>query len=427
MIQNLIKLSLRNRYFVLLIAIGLFIWGIFAVRDNPIDAIPDLSENQVIVFTEWMGRSPQIIEDQVTFPLVSNLQGIPKIKNIRASSMFGMSFVYVIFEDNVDIYWARTRVMERLNYAQRLLPQDVTPTLGPDGTGVGHVFWYHFDAPKMDLGDQRALQDWYVKFALQTVSGVAEVASFGGFEKQYQLIVDPVKLQYYNVSLMDVMNKVKANNNDVGGRKFEMADMAYIIRGLGYIKNVADIEEIALGNYNGIPVRVKDIGSVQMGGDLRLGIFDADGEGEVVGGIVVARYGENADKVINDVKEKMKDVEKGLPEGVTFKTSYDRSTLIEGAIDNIKTKLIEEIIVVAIIVILFLFHWRSAFSIIIQIPVTIAISFILLNAFGLSSNIMSLTGIALAIGVIVDNGIIMSENAYKNLSDWQNHQQNKNP
>ena len=427
MIQNLIKLSLRNRYFVLLIAIGLFIWGIFAVRDNPIDAIPDLSENQVIVFTEWMGRSPQIIEDQVTFPLVSNLQGIPKIKNIRASSMFGMSFVYVIFEDNVDIYWARTRVMERLNYAQRLLPQDVTPTLGPDGTGVGHVFWYHFDAPKMDLGDQRALQDWYVKFALQTVPGVAEVASFGGFEKQYQLIVDPVKLQYYNVSLMDVMNKVKANNNDVGGRKFEMADMAYVIRGLGYIKNVADIEEIAVGNYNGIPVRVKDIGSVQMGGDLRLGIFDADGEGEVVGGIVVARYGENADKVINDVKEKMKDVEKGLPEGVTFKTSYDRSTLIEGVIDNIKTKLIEEIIVVAIIVILFLFHWRSALSIIFQIPVTIAISFILLNAFGLSSNIMSLTGIALAIGVIVDNGIIMSENAYKNLSDWQNHQQNKNP
>ena len=427
MIQNLIKLSLRNRYFVLLIAICLFIWGIFAVRDNPIDAIPDLSENQVIVFTEWMGRSPQIMEDQVTFPLVSNLQGIPKIKNIRASSMFGMSFVYVIFEDNVDIYWARTRVMERLNYAQRLLPQDVTPTLGPDGTGVGHVFWYHFDAPKMDLGEQRALQDWYVKFALQTVPGVAEVASFGGFEKQYQLIVDPVKLQYYNVSLMEVMNKVKANNNDVGGRKFEMTDMAYVIRGLGYIKNVADIEEIAVENYNGIPVRVKDIGSVQMGGDLRLGIFDADGEGEVVGGIVVARYGENADKVINDVKEKMKDVEKGLPEGVTFKTSYDRSTLIEGAIDNIKTKLIEEIIVVAIIVILFLFHWRSALSIIFQIPVTIAISFILLNAFGLSSNIMSLTGIALAIGVIVDNGIIMSENAYKNLSDWQNHQQNKNP
>lgn len=426
MIQNLIRLSLKNRYFVLLIAAALFIWGIFAVRSNPIDAIPDLSENQVIVFTEWMGRSPQIIEDQVTFPLVSNLQGIPKIKNIRASSMFGMSFVYVIFEDDADIYWARTRVMERLNYAQRLLPQDVTPTLGPDGTGVGHVYWYHLDAPNMDLGDQRALQDWYIKFALQTVPGVAEVASFGGFEKQYQLVIDPVKLQYYNISLIDVMNAVKTNNNDVGGRKFEMADVAYIIRGLGYIKNIEDIENIAVSNNQGIPVRVKDVASVQMGGDLRTGIFDVDGKGEVVGGIIVARYGENADKVINDVKEKMKEVEKGLPEGVTLKTSYDRSTLIEAAIDNIKTKLVEEMIVVAIIVIVFLFHWRSALSIIIQIPITIAIAFIILNAFGLSSNIMSLTGIALAIGVIVDNGIIMSENAYKNLSDWQNHNQNKN-
>ncbi|MBS1655022.1 MAG: efflux RND transporter permease subunit, partial [Bacteroidetes bacterium] len=254
----------------------------------------------------------------------------------------------------------------------------------------------------------------------QTVPGVAEVASFGGFEKQYQLVVDPVKLQFYNVSLMDVMSKVKASNNDVGGRKFEMSDMAYIIRGLGYIKNKDDIENIAVGNYNGIPVRVKDIGTVQMGGDLRLGIFDENGEGEVVGGIVVMRYGENADKVIAAVKEKMKDVQKGLPEGVTFKTAYDRSELIEAAIENIKTKLIEEMTVVAIIVIIFLFHWRSALSIIIQIPITIAVSFILLNLFGISSNIMSLTGIALAIGVIVDNGIIMSENAYRHLSEGQN-------
>jgi Cu(I)/Ag(I) efflux system membrane protein CusA/SilA len=268
-----------------------------------------------------MGRSPQTIEDQVTYPLVSNLQGIPKVKNVRGTSMFGMSFVYIIFDDDVDVYWARTRVMERLNYAQRLLPQEVVPTLGPDGTGVGHIYWYHLDAPQMELGEQRALQDWYIKLALQTVPGVAEVASFGGYEKQYQLVVDPVKLQYYNISLMDVMNKVKANNNDVGGRKFEMADMAYIIRGLGYIKNTADIEKIAVGNYNGIPVRVKDIGSVQMGGDLRLGIFDQNGEGEVVGGIVVMRYGENADQVIKAVKEKIKDVEKGLPAGVTLKTS----------------------------------------------------------------------------------------------------------
>lgn len=420
MIPKLISWSLKNRYIVLLLAAGLFAWGIFNIKKNPIDAIPDLSENQVIVFTEWMGRGPQIMEDQITYPLVSNLQGIPKVKNIRGTSMFGMSFVYVIFEDDVDVYWARTRVLERLNYAQRLLPTGVTPTLGPDGTGVGHVFWYTLDTKNLDLGEQRALQDWYVKLALQTVPGVAEVASFGGFEKQYQLVVDPVKLQFYNISLMDVMNKVKASNNDVGGRKFEMSDMAYIIRGLGYIKNKDDIEAIAVGNNNGIPVRVKDIGTVQMGGDLRLGIFDENGEGEVVGGIVVMRYGENADKVINAVKEKMKDVQKGLPEGVTFKTAYDRSELIEAAIGNIKVKLVEEMAVVALIVIIFLFHWRSALSIIIQIPITIAISFILLNMFGISSNIMSLTGIALAIGVIVDNGIIMSENAYRHLSDYQN-------
>ena len=421
MVQKLIELSLRNRLIVLLLAAGLFAWGIFSIQKNPIDAIPDLSENQVIVFTEWMGRSPQVIEDQVTYPLVSNLQGVPKVKNIRGASMFGMSFVYLIFEDDVDIYWARTRVLERLNYAQRLLPGGVTPTLGPDGTGVGHIFWYTLDAKQMDLGEQRALQDWYIKFALQTVPGVAEVASFGGFEKQYQLVIDPVKLQFYNISMMDIMNKVKANNNDVGGRKFEMSNMAYIIRGLGYLKNKEDIEGIAVGNYNGIPVRVKDIGSVQMGGDLRLGIFDENGEGEVVGGIVVMRYGQNADKVIEDVKKKMADVQRGLPEGVKFKVAYDRTELIKASVENVKTKLIEEMIVVSLIVILFLLHWRSALSIIIQIPITIAASFILLNAFGISSNIMSLTGIALAIGVIVDNGIIMSENAYRHLSEWQNN------
>lgn len=419
MVQKIIEIALRNRIVVLLFAAALFAYGIYSVQKNPIDAIPDLSENQVIVFTEWMGRSPQVIEDQVTYPLVSNLQGIPKIKNIRGSSMFGMSFVYVIFEDNVDIYWARTRVLERLNYAQRLLPQGITPTLGPDGTGVGHIFWYHLDAPKLDLGEQRALQDWYIKFALQTVPGVAEVASFGGFEKQYQLVIDPVKLQFYNISLMDVMNKVKSNNNDVGGRKFEMADMAYIIRGLGYLKNKEDVENIALANYNGIPVRVKDVGTVQMGGDLRLGIFDTDGKGEVVGGIVVMRYNENANKVIAAIKEKMKEVEKGLPEGVTFKTSYDRSLLIQEAIESVKGTLIEEMIAVSIIVLLFLFHWRSALIILIQLPISVAAGFIFLELFGISSNIMSLTGIALAIGVVVDDGIVMVENAYRHISEAQ--------
>ncbi|MDI1355996.1 MAG: CusA/CzcA family heavy metal efflux RND transporter [bacterium] len=417
MVKYLISISLRNRFVVLLISAMLFAWGIYSVKQNPIDAIPDLSENQVIVFTEWMGRSPQVIEDQITYPLVTNLQGIPKIKNIRGSSMFGMSFVYIIFEDNVDIYWARTRVMERLNYAQRLLPQNVSPTLGPDGTGVGHVFWYTLDAKSMDLGEQRALQDWYVKFALQNVPGVSEVASFGGFEKQYQVIIDPDKLNYYKVSLMDVLKSIRANNNDVGGRKFEMSQMGYIVRGQGYIKGSTDIENIAVSTANSIPIKIKDIAAVQMGGDLRLGIFDQNGEGEVVGGIVVMRYGENADKVIHAIKEKIKDVEKGLPDGVKIKTAYDRSSLIEEAIDSVKGTLTEEMITVSIVVLIFLFHWRSALIILIQLPISVATSFILLQAFNVSSNIMSLTGIALAVGVVVDDGIVMVENAYRHLSE----------
>jgi len=419
MVEKLIQISLKNRLIVLLLAIGLFIWGIYSLQRNPIDAIPDLSENQVIVFTEWMGRSPQIIEDQITFPLISNLQGIPKIKNIRGSSMFGMSFVYIIFEDKVDIYWARTRVLERLNYAQRLLPDGITPTLGPDGTGVGHVYWYTLDAKNMDLGEQRALQDWYIKFALQTVPGVSEIASFGGFQKQYQITIDPGKLNYFNIPLTDVLKTVRANNNDVGGRKFEMSDVGYIVRGLGYIKNIQDVENMPLGSYNSIPVRMKDVATVQMGGDLRLGIFDENGEGEVVGGIVVMRYGENANNVIKGVKAKMKEVEKGLPDGVKFKTAYDRSELIEQAIDSVKHSLIEEMIVVSFVVFIFLLHWRSALIILIQIPISVASGFILLEAFGLSSNIMSLTGIALAIGVVVDDGIVMVENSYRHLADRQ--------
>ncbi len=419
MVNKLIAFSLRNRFAVILLTGILFALGIYNLNHNPVDAIPDLSENQVIVFTQWAGQGPQVMEDQVTYPLVSNLQGIPKVKTIRASSMFGMSFVYIVFEDGVDVYWARTRVLERLNYAQRLLPPGVVPSLGPDGTGVGHILWYHLDAPGMDLGDQRALQDWYIKFALQTVPGVAEIASFGGFEKQYQLIISPVRLQYYHLTLKEVLDKVKSNNNDAGGSKFEIGDRSYIIRSLGYITNQADIENIAVGNNQGIPVRVKDIGTVQMGGDQRLGIFDANGKGEVVGGIVVMRYGENAEQVIRAVKEKMQTVEKGLPEGVRFKIDYDRSGLINSAITNIRDRLVEEIAIVCLIVMIFLLHWRSALSIIIQIPVTIAASFILLNLLGISSNIMSLTGIALAIGVIVDNGIIMSENAYRNLSKWK--------
>jgi CzcA family heavy metal efflux pump len=399
-----------------MVAAGLFVWGIFSVRTNKIDAIPDVSENQVIVFTEWMGRSPQIIEDQVTYPLVTNLQGLPQVKYVRGSSMFGMSFVYVIFNDDTEVYWARERVLERLNYASRLLPDGVTPTLGPDGTGVGHILWYTLDAPGMDLGEQRAIQDWYVKFGLQNVPGVSEIASFGGFQKQYQVTLDPTKLNYYGLSTQQVIQSVRSNNNEAGGRKFEMSDIGYIIKTTGYLKSIEEIENIPLKTVNTVPVKIRDVATVQMTGETRLGIFDKDGEGEVVGGIVVMRYGENADEVIRSVKKKMEDVSKGFPEGVKFNIVYDRSELIQESVSSIKTTLIEEMIVVSLVVIVFLFHWRSAISIIIQIPITIATSFILLNAFGITSNIMSLTGIALAIGVIVDNGIIMAENAYKNLS-----------
>lgn len=418
---------MRNRFIVLALSLGLFVWGIYAVKKNPIDAIPDLSENQVIVFTEWMGRSPQLIEDQITYPLVTNLQGIPKIKYVRGSSMFGMSFIYVIFEDDVDVYWARERVLERISTISRTLPDGVAPQLGPDGTGVGHVLWYTLDAPDLDLGEQRAIQDWYVKFALQTVPGVSEIASFGGFQKQYQISIDPNKLLYYKLSAPEVIAAVRSNNNESGGRKFEMSDMGYIIKTSGYLKSIQEISDIPVKNQNGTPIRISDLATVQMTGETRLGIFDQNGEGERAGGIVVMRYGENAAEVIEKVKAKMKEVSKGLPKGVKFDIVYDRGELISEAVDSITHTLIEEMIVVSIIVIIFLFHWRSALSIIIQIPITIAASFILLNAFNISSNIMSLTGIALAIGVIVDNGIIMSENAYKHLAEryavWEQDQQ----
>ncbi|MFB9864890.1 efflux RND transporter permease subunit [Rufibacter immobilis] len=419
MIGKLISFSLRNRMIVLLIAAGLFGWGVYSVTTNKVDAIPDLSENQVIVFTEWMGRSPQIIEDQVTYPLVTNLQGMPQVKYVRGVSMFGMSFIYIIFDDQTDIYWARERVLERLNYANRLLPEGAIPTLGPDGTGVGHILWYTLDAQGMDLGEQRAVQDWYVKFALQNVPGVSEIASFGGFQKQYQITVDPNKLTYYNLSVPQVMAAVRANNNESGGRKFEMSDIGYIIKTTGYLQSLEEIESIPITTQNTIPVSVRDIATVQMTGESRLGIFDLNGEGEAVGGIVVMRYGENAEQVIRNVKAKMEEVSTGLPKGVKFNIVYDRSGLINESVDSIKATLIEEMLVASAIVFLFLFHWRSALIIIIQLPLSVAIGFILLNTFGITSNIMSLTGIALSIGVIVDDAIVMVENAYRHLADAQ--------
>lgn len=396
-----------------MIAIG----GLYSIKNMPVDAIPDLSENQVIVYTEYMGRNPKIMEDQITYPLVSNLQGIPKIKSIRAASMFGMSFIFVVFDDGVDEYWARTRVLERLNYAQRFLPQGVTPTLGPDGTGLGHVFWYTLDGDGYNLGELRALQDWYVKFALQNVDGVSEVASFGGFQKLYQVTIDPHKLIYYGVPLMDITRAVTANNRDVGGSLYEMNSTGYLIRGQGYITGLEDIRDISIGTYKSIPVLLSDVAEVQMSSDLRLGIVDENGEGEVVGGIVVMRFGENARDVIERTKVKMQEVEKGLPAGVKFKTAYDRSDLILASIDTLTESLWQMIVIVSIVVIIFLFSIRSGLIAIACILLSVLIGFILMQLFGVTSNIMSLGGIALAIGDVVDPGIVMAENAYRSLTN----------
>lgn len=417
MIEKIVLWSIHNRFFVSIFIAAIVAGGIYSVSTTPVDAIPDLSENQVIIFTEWMGRNPQIMEDQITYPLVSNLQGIPRIKTIRAASMFGMSFVFVIFKDDVDIYWARSRVLERLNYAQKLLPPGITPSIGPDGTGIGHVFWYTLDAPGYNLGELRAVQDWYVKFALQNVDGVSEVASFGGFQKQYQVTIDPNKLIYYNVPLMNVIQAITKNNRDVGGSIFEMNNAGYLIKGLGYIKSIEDIQDIRLGMYKSIPITIKDVATVQMSGSLRLGITEENGEGEVVGGIVVMRYGENAKDLIERVKQRIQEVEKGLPPGVKFKVAYDRSDLINAAIDTLKESLIEEIIVVSVIVMIFIFHWGSGFVAIINIPLSVCIGFILMGLFDVTSNIMSLGGIALAVGDLVDSGIVMVENSYKQLTN----------
>ena len=417
MIEKIIEFSARNRFIVLIFYLLVAGFGIWSVFNTPVDAIPDLSENQVIVFTEWMGRSPQVIEDQITYPLTQNLQGIPKVKAVRSQSMFGMSFIYVIFEDNAEVYWARSRVLEKLNQVGNTLPKGVTPVMGPDGTGVGHVFWYHLESKKYDLGELRALQDYYLKYQLTSVEGVAEVASIGGFIKQYQVDVDPAKLTSYGISINDVVNSIMNSNKDVGGNNLESSDKEFFVRGKGYIQSPEDIEVITIRNSQfGIPVRIKDIGTVQIGGDTRRGLLDMNGEGEVVGGIIVMRYGENASVVIERVKEKLKELEKGLPEGVTIGTSYDRSDLIDRAIDTLKDSLIEEAIVVSLIVMIFLFHFRSAIRILIELPVSILIAFILMKQFNITSNIMSLGGLIISIGVLVDASIVMVENAYRNIA-----------
>ncbi|MBI5141567.1 MAG: efflux RND transporter permease subunit [Nitrospirae bacterium] len=418
MIEKIIEYSARNRVVILMLFDLIIAWGVWAVYNTPVDAIPDLSDNQVIVFTDYPGRSPQVVEDQVTYPLAVNLQGLPMVKAVRASSAFGFSMIYVIFEDKADIYWARTRVLERLNYAASLLPPGVVPTLGPDGTGVGHVFWYVVDGKGYDLEQLRTLQDWFVRYQLNTVPGVAEVASIGGFVREYQIDLDPNKLFAYGVKIGDVMEAVQKANKDVGGRLVEQADAEYFIRGRGYVKSAGDLENIVVkADMNGVPVYVKNLGAVQLGGMIRRGLLDLNGDGEVVGGIVVMRYGENAHDVIHRVKEKIAALEKGLPPGVKIKTAYDRADLIMRAVDTLKRALTEESLVVSLVILIFLLHIQSALVIVLTLPIAVLISFITMKHMGVTSNIMSLGGIAIAIGVLVDAGVIMVENAYRHLSE----------
>ncbi|MCK9426929.1 MAG: CusA/CzcA family heavy metal efflux RND transporter [Ignavibacteriaceae bacterium] len=417
MIEKIIEWSSQNRFLVILIYLIVIAAGIYSVINLPVDAIPDLSENQVIIFTEWMGRSPQIIEDQVTYPIVSGLQGLPKVKAVRATSMFGMSFVFVIFEDGVDTYFARTRVLERMNTIQAQLPSGVVPSLGPDGTGVGHVYWYTVEGKGYDLGELRAIQDWYIRYKLSSVDGVAEVASIGGFVKQYQVDVNPTDLRAYNLTIADVVNAVQRSNNEVGGKILEVSNAEYFVRGQGYIKSKDDVENTVIKtSTNGIPILIKNVASVSLGGDIRRGALEKNGEGQTVGGIVVMRTGENAQTVIDRVKEKIKEISPGLPPGVEIVTSYDRSTLIKEAVGTLERALIEASITVSIMVMIFLLHFRSIVRILIELPIAILIAFILMYLFGISSNIMSLGGIILAVGVIVDSSIVLVENAYRNLA-----------
>ncbi len=414
MIAAIIRWSLNNRFLVLCGFIALCAWGVVALRRVPIDAIPDLSENQVIVYADWTGRSPQEVEDQITYPLSVSLQGLAGVKTVRATSMFGFSFLTVIFEDSVDTYFARTRVLERLNSLGNLLPENVTARLGPDATGLGWIYQYYLkdDSGRQDLGSLRALQDNFVRYQLAAVPGVAEVASLGGFVRQYQVEVSSLKLKQFNVTLGDVMDAVARSNRNVGGKTVEENSAEYIVRGLGLVQNEADLEIIPLQARGGKPLYLRDVAHVRIGGDFRRGALDVNGR-EVVGGIVIMRYGGNAFQVIADVKARLAALAPGLPPGVSVASTYDRSGLIDRAIDTLKRALTEEIILVTLMHILFLFHFRSILVVTLPLPASILISFILMDRFGIPSHIMSLTGIAISIGVLVDAGIVMTENVIR--------------
>ena len=422
MIERIVDWCARNRFLVFMGTVTVSVWGVWAMMATPVDAVPDISDVQVIVSTEWAGRSPDLIEDQVTYPIVSALISTPRVRSVRGFTDFGISYVYVIFDDTADMYWARSRVVEYLQGIRGQLPEGVNPVIGPDATGVGWVFEYALvdETGRHTLADLRSFQDWYLRYWLASVPGVAEVASIGGFVQQYQVNVDPLRLAAYDLGVRDVVDAIRTSNNDVEGRLLEFAGREYMVRGRGYLKSVADIEEISLGaDASGTPIRVADIARVGLGPDIRRGVAELDGRGEVVGGIIVMRFGENALRVIDAVKAKLREIQGAMPEGIRVVSTYDRSGLISDSLANLRRTLIEEAIVVSVVIIIFLFHLRSALVPILALPIAVAVSFIPMYYLGVSANIMSLGGIALAIGVLVDASIVMVENAYRHLSEPQ--------
>ncbi len=412
MINRIIEFSLRNRFLILAVYLAVAGWGYWALTRTPIDAIPDLSDNQVIIFTDWIGRSPQEVEDQVTYPLTTSLQGLPGVRAVRGQSAFGFSMINLIFEDSVDLYWARSRVLERLNLVTKQLPEGVIPTLGPDATGVGQIFWYTVEGEGHTLRDLRTLQDWFIRYQLNSVPGVAEVASCGGEVQQYQIDVDPNRLRAYSIPFSMIVDAVKRSNTNVGGNVIEQNGQWSVVRGVGLIESVSDVENIVIGSANGTPVYVKNVASVQIGNAFRLGALDRDGK-EAVGGVVIARYGVNTLDVIEGVKQKLESLKAGLPQGVRIVPFYDRTELILRATDTLKRALIEELILVTLVHIVFLFHFRSILIVTLPLPLAVLTSFLFMHYMGISSNLMSLSGIAIAIGVLVDAGIVVTENAFR--------------
>ncbi|HCE5316669.1 TPA: efflux RND transporter permease subunit [Legionella pneumophila] len=422
MVERIIEFCARNRFIVLLFVLGFSFMGYIALKNTRMDALPDISDTQVIVYTTWMGRSPDLIEDQVTYPIVTALLSAPKVVAVRGFSDFGFSYVYIIFEDGTDIYWARSRVLEYMSQLSGKLPEGVTPQLGPDATPVGWIYQYALvdDNGKHNLAELRTFQDWYLRYWLRAVPGVSEVASVGGFVKQYQVNLDPVKVLAYNLSVPEIVEKIRMSNNDTGGRVIEFSGVEYMIRGRGYIKSTEDIEKIAVGtNANGTPILLRDVATVQLGSDMRRGVVDLNGQGEAVGGIVIMRFGEDVLQVIGRIKDKLKELASAIPEGIKMVTVYDRSNLIREAISTANWNLIEELVVVGLLIIVFLGHFRSALIPIITLPLAILISFIPIYFLHVGLNIMSIGGIIVAIGDMVDAAIIMVDNAHKRLADWE--------